>query len=197
MRLLHKPYYNLTLMPLINKKMHLPNPEDLLNKITAQIKAHLKPNCALVGIHSGGVWLMNRILHSLTEQEMQSNSDFKSIVFGTLDAALYRDDYNQRGLKSELKPSQITFNVQDKHIILIDDIFYTGRTTRAAMNELFDYGRPASITLAVLINRGGAQLPITPQIVGAEILLNSNQNLQLTEDAEGKLLLRLEEFSHD
>ena len=83
--------------------------------------------------------------------------------------------------------------MQDKHIILIDDIFYTGRTTRAAMNELFDYGRPASITLAVLINRGGAQLPIYPQIVGAEIRITLNQNLQLTQDTHGKLLLSVDE----
>ena len=179
--------------------MHLPDPEDLLTHITAQIKAQLKPNCALIGIHSGGVWLMHRILQNLAEADNSLSGglnviDSGTLDFGTLDAALYRDDYNQRGLKSESRPSHIPFNVQDKHIILIDDIFYTGRTTRAAMNELFDYGRPASITLAVLINRGGAQLPITPQIVGAEILLTANQNLQLTQDAEGKLLLNIEEF---
>ena len=179
--------------------MHLPNPEDLLSKISAQIKAQLKPNTALVGIHSGGVWLMHRILQSISDANALLNTDLNTnlttVAFGTLDAALYRDDYNQRGLKSESRPSNITFNVQDKHIILIDDIFYTGRTTRAAMNELFDYGRPASITLAVLINRGGAQLPILPQIVGAEILLSPDQNLQLTQDAHGKLLLNLGELT--
>ncbi len=173
--------------------MHLPDPEVLLAKISAEIKAHLKPNSAIVGIHSGGVWLMQRILQTTNV----SNVDSKTIESGTLDAALYRDDYNQRGLKSETKPSNIAFNVQDKHIILIDDIFYTGRTTRAAMNELFDYGRPASITLAVLINRGGAQLPITPQIVGAEIMLTPEQNLQLTQDAQGKLVLSLDEANHE
>jgi pyrimidine operon attenuation protein/uracil phosphoribosyltransferase len=77
-------------------------------------------------------------------------------------------------------------------IILIDDIFYTGRTARAAMNELFDYGRPASIQLAVLINRGGAELPIMPNIIGAEILLNKNQSLQLSQDTKNKLHLTLE-----
>ncbi len=169
--------------------MNLPNPEILLAEITAKIAAQLKingaPNSALVGIHSGGVWLMQRILKTL-------NSD---IPFGTLDAALYRDDYAARGLKTDPKPSDIAFDVTDKHIILIDDIFYTGRTTRAAMNELFDYGRPASITLAVLINRGGAQLPILPNIIGGEILLQANQNLQLTQDTKknsGKLHLALE-----
>ena len=171
--------------------MTLPNPETLLAEITAKIQSQLQPNTALVGIHSGGVWLMQRILKSI-KQDIPSGT----IPFGTLDAALYRDDYAQRGLKSESKPSNIAFDVTDKHLILIDDIFYTGRTTRAAMNELFDYGRPASITLAVLINRGGAELPIAPNIVGAEILLKSNQDLQLTQDADGKLLLSLQKASH-
>ncbi|MGQ0442205.1 MAG: phosphoribosyltransferase family protein, partial [Methylophilaceae bacterium] len=84
------------------------------------------------------------------------------------------------------------FDVQSKHIILIDDIFYTGRTTRAAMNELFDYGRPASVCLAVLINRGGAELPIAPQIVGATFLLSPQQNCQLSQDTYGKLHLAIE-----
>jgi pyrimidine operon attenuation protein / uracil phosphoribosyltransferase len=166
--------------------MNLPNPETLLSQISAAISAKIATNgaenCALVGIHSGGVWLMDRILKSLKI----------NITNGTLDAAMYRDDYNQRGLKAETKPANIAFDVAGKHIILIDDIFYTGRTTRAAMNELFDYGRPASITLAVLINRGGAELPIAPQIVGAEILLKANQNLQLSQDAKGKLIIDLE-----
>ena len=166
--------------------MTLPNPQTLLAKITEEIKAQLQPNTALVGIHSGGVWLMQRILKSLKQD----------LPFGTLDAALYRDDYAQRGLKAEPKPSNIAFDVTDKHLILIDDIFYTGRTTRAAMNELFDYGRPASISLAVLINRGGAELPIAPNIVGAEITLQSNQDLQLTLDASGKLLLSLQKANN-
>ena len=163
--------------------MQLPNPETLLSAITAKIQARLQTDSALVGIHSGGVWMMQRILTSLS----------KSLPYGTLDAALYRDDYAQRGLKSEPKPSNVAFDVQGKHIILIDDIFYTGRTTRAAMNELFDYGRPASVTLAVLINRGGAELPITPQIVGAELQLKSSQSLRLSLDTQGKLSIALEE----
>lgn len=163
--------------------MQLPNPENLLADITAKIAMQIKPKTALVGIHSGGAWLMQRILQTLS----------KDIPFGTLDAALYRDDYAARGLKTDLKPSNIAFDLSDKHIILIDDIFYTGRTTRAAMNELFDYGRPASIQLAVLINRGGAQLPITPNITGAEILLQANQNLQLSQDTKGKLHLEIEQ----
>lgn len=170
--------------------MQLPNPETLLIDITAKIQARLNlvpsiEDCAFVGIHSGGVWLMQRVLDSLK----------LDIPYGTLDAALYRDDYAQRGLKAQSKPSNIGFNVQDKHIILIDDIFYTGRTTRAVMNELFDYGRPASIALAVLINRGGAELPILPDITGANILLNAKQSLALSQDTKGKLHLSLEDDS--
>ncbi|MBC7755137.1 MAG: bifunctional pyr operon transcriptional regulator/uracil phosphoribosyltransferase PyrR [Bdellovibrio sp.] len=170
--------------------MTLPNPETLLADISAQIKMQIESlgaaNCALVGIHSGGVWLMDSLLKSLKSEIGLA------IESGTLDAAMYRDDYNQRGLKAEPKPANISFDITDKHIILIDDIFYTGRTTRAAMNELFDYGRPASITLAVLINRGGAELPIAPNICGANVALTANQSLQLSIDTKNKLHLTLE-----
>lgn len=162
--------------------MTLPDPELLLQNIIAQIQPRIQTNTALVGIHSGGVWMLERIRASLGTE----------IPFGKLDAAMYRDDYAKRGLKSKNQPSWIPFDVNDKHIILIDDIFYTGRTTRAAMNELFDYGRPASITLAVLINRGGAQLPIAPQITGADIPLQPNQAFQLSQDTHGKFHLSLE-----
>jgi pyrimidine operon attenuation protein/uracil phosphoribosyltransferase len=162
--------------------MQLPNPENLLNDVITAIKSQLQSNSAIVGIHSGGVWIMERVLDKLD----------KAIPFGTLDAAFYRDDFAQRGLKSKPQPANIPFDVKDKHIILIDDIFYTGRTTRAAINELFDYGRPASITLAVLINRGGAELPINPQIVGASIPLLPNQRFQLSQTTQGKLNLTLE-----
>ena len=114
-----------------------------------------------------------------------------AVEHGSLDIAFYRDDFAHRGLRAENKPSHISFDVEDKQIILIDDIFYTGRTTRAAMNELFDYGRPASISLAVLINRGGRELPITPQFVGAELPLQAHQNLQLSRDEHGKFALAL------
>jgi pyrimidine operon attenuation protein / uracil phosphoribosyltransferase len=165
--------------------MKLPNPETLVTELTEKIKAIITPNTALIGIHSGGVWILERILSSLETE----------VEFGKLDAAMYRDDYAQRGLKSKSQPSWIPFDINNKDIILIDDIFYTGRTTRAAMNELFDFGRPASITLATLINRGGAQLPIQPQIVGANIPLNSKQSFQLSQDTMGKFHLSLEENS--
>jgi pyrimidine operon attenuation protein/uracil phosphoribosyltransferase len=162
--------------------MQLPNPETLLSDISKKITALIKPDTAMIGIHSGGVWLMERILANL-EQE---------VPHGTLDAAFYRDDFAQRGLKNQSQAANITFDVQGKHIILIDDIFYTGRTARAAINELFDFGRPASVSLAVLINRGGAELPIQPNIVGANLALRSNQRLQLWQTTQGILNLALE-----
>ena len=164
----------------------LPTAEKLFEKVAAEIIAaatSCSGETALVGIHSGGVWMMQRILPMLKSR----------VDFGKLDAAMYRDDFAQRGLKSNNQPTWIPFDVQGKHIILIDDIFYTGRTTRAAMNEIFDYGRPASITLAVLVNRGGAQLPISPQIVGAYIALAANQSLQLSQDTAGKFHMQLEQ----
>lgn len=167
--------------------IQLPNAEDLLNILAQKLQPLLQRNTALVGIQSGGVWLMQRLL-VLLESSIAANA----IEHGTLDVSFYRDDYAQRGLKPENRPSQIPFDVENKHIILIDDVFYTGRTTRAAMNELFDYGRPASITLAALVNRGGRELPIAPQIVAADIALDAAQNLQLIQHADGTLNLELQ-----
>jgi len=119
----------------------LPDAEDLLKVLAQKLEPLLQSNTALVGIHSGGVWLMQRLL-TLLENSISTHE----IEHGTLDVSFYRDDYAQRGLKVENRPSQIPFDVENKHIILIDDVFYTGRTTRAAMNELFDYGRlPVSV----------------------------------------------------
>lgn len=168
----------------------LPNAEFLLNQLANHITPLLQHNTALVGIHSGGVWLLQRLLKMLAQPIAQFN-----IEHGALDVSFYRDDYTQRGLKTETRPSQIPFDVENKHIILIDDVFYTGRTTRAAMNELFDYGRPASISLVALINRGGRELPIAPQYVAANISLQAHENLQLQQDPDGLLSLILIETS--
>jgi len=173
-----------------SRKITLPDAEVLLQTLAEKLKPLLQPNTALVGIQSGGVWLMQRLL-TMLDSTIAANH----IEHGTLDVSFYRDDYAQRGLKIETRPSQITFDVEGKHIILIDDVFYTGRTTRAAMNELFDYGRPASISLVALINRGGRELPITPQITAADITLHSNQNLQLIQNADGILSLELQTSS--
>lgn len=165
--------------------MTLPDPEQLLDHLYAQIKARVQPDTALVGIYTGGVWLMEKILLRL-QSELGHAVDH-----GKLDAAMYRDDYAQRGLKTKSLPALIPFDVNGKHIILIDDIFYTGRTTRAVMNELFDYGRPASIALAVLINRGGAQLPIRPDMVGADLPLPPHQSFEITINTQRSLHLSI------
>jgi pyrimidine operon attenuation protein/uracil phosphoribosyltransferase len=165
--------------------MTLPDAEALLNILADKLKPLITADTALVGIHSGGAWLTERLLPLLGENLAHAH--------GMLDVSFYRDDFSQRGLHAENKPSQIPFDVQDRHIILIDDVFYTGRTIRAAMNELFDYGRPASITLAVLVNRGGRELPIAPQITAAEIPLTQEQNLQLLRHDDGRFYLQLEE----
>ncbi len=170
-----------------SKNISLPDAEDLLQTLAVQLEPLLQANTALVGIQSGGVWLMHRLM-TLLASPITKNS----IEHGTLDVSFYRDDYAQRGLKPENRPSQISFDVEGKHIILIDDVFYTGRTTRAAMNELFDYGRPASITLAALVNRGGRELPIAPQITGANIALETKQTLQLLQNSAGRLSLEIQ-----
>lgn len=167
--------------------MTLPDPEQLLEHLYAQIKPRIQENTALVGIYTGGVWLMERLLKRL---QTELGHD---ILFGKLDAAMYRDDYAQRGLKTSAHPAYIPFDINGKHIILIDDIFYTGRTTRAVMNELFDYGRPASVQLAALINRGGAQLPIRPDMVGADLPLQAHQSFELAMNTLGRLSLSISE----
>jgi pyrimidine operon attenuation protein/uracil phosphoribosyltransferase len=172
---------------MMTAKDNLPNAEDLLKTLAEKVQPLLQANTALVGIQSGGVWLMQRLL-VLLEKDITMHA----VENGILDVSFYRDDYEKRGLKAENRPSLIPFDVENKHIILIDDVFYTGRTTRAAMNELFDYGRPASITLVALINRGGRELPITPQITGADISLSAAQNLQLTQNTDGSLQLALQ-----
>lgn len=167
--------------------MTLPDPEHLLEQLYRQLASSITEDTALVGIYTGGVWLMEK-LQARLQQALG-----RDILAGKLDAAMYRDDYAQRGLKSKSLPASIPFDVNGKHIILIDDIFYTGRTTRAVMNELFDHGRPASIRLAVLINRGGAQLPIRPDMVGAELAVAAHQSLELSINTQGRLHLSMTE----
>lgn len=126
----------------------------------------------MVGIHSAGVLIAKR-LHQLLEIKEP---------LGELNSSFYRDDFSRIGLHPQTKPSQLPFNLENKHIILVDDVLYTGRTIRAAMNELFDYGRPASITLVVLIDRGDRELPIEAQVVGFKEKMSSDGYYQVTEE---------------
>ena len=147
---------------------------DLLNKLEAEIK-HLiierkLTNPLMIGIRTGGVWIAEQMHQRLAITE----------PLGLLDISFYRDDFSQIGVHPNVKPSQLPTNIEGRDIILIDDVFYTGRTIRAALNEIFDYGRPNQVVLAVLIERDGRQIPISPDCVGARITLTPGQRIKLT-----------------
>lgn len=161
--------------------MQLPDAEQLLQTLADRIRPLINESTALVGIHSGGAWLAEKLQAMLGED----------IPLGTLDISFYRDDFSRIGLHPQIKPSNIPFDVEGCHVILIDDVLYTGRTARAAMNELFDYGRPAKITLAALVDRGGRELPIHAEIVGATMQIDPKQNLELARDDAGNFQLKL------
>ena len=128
-----------------------------------------RSNPAMVGIHTGGVWVA-RQLH----QRMGIHDPL-----GSLDISFYRDDFTRVGMNPVVQPSQLPFSIDDRHIILVDDVLHTGRTIRAALNELFDYGRPASIMLATLIERDGRELPIQANVVGHHVELNRHEHIKL------------------
>lgn len=163
--------------------MLLPDAELLARELAQRLKPYLTDRSALVGIHTGGAWLAEKI-HPLLDRGMP---------MGTLDVSFYRDDYGRAGLHADVEPSDIPFDVEGRHIILLDDVLYTGRSVRAAMNELFDYGRPASIMLAVLVDRGGRELPIAAEVAGVTLPLAPHQNLQLDRDANGLFSFSLRE----
>lgn len=124
----------------------------------------------LVGIHTGGVWIAERLRQQLGI----------AAPLGQLDVSFYRDDFNRIGVHRRVQPSELPFDVDGRHLVLVDDVLNTGRTIRAALNELFDYGRPASVLLAVLVDRGGRELPIEAHVVGARLKVSMDQEVQLT-----------------
>ena len=128
----------------------------------------------LVGIHSGGVWVAKALTKLLGD-------DFFDGQLGTLNIAYYRDDFTRIGMHPQVTPSDLPFSVDDRDLVLIDDVLHSGRTIRAGLNEIFDYGRPASVTLAVLIERSGRELPIQADIVGQSLTLDSDQHIKLTK----------------
>jgi pyrimidine operon attenuation protein / uracil phosphoribosyltransferase len=162
--------------------MKLPDAEGLCDRLVAELKPRVGPKTAMVGLYTGGAWLAER-LHPMLG--MQS-------PLGLMDIAFYRDDYAARGLKHDPKRTKIPFDVNGAELLLVDDVLYSGRTVRAAMNELFDYGRPASIALIVLADRGGRQLPICAQHVGARVEVPAGMRLRLNREEDGKLLFALE-----
>lgn len=127
-------------------------------------------NPLMIGIHTGGAWVAERLHSRLGLHE----------PLGLLDISFYRDDFSEIGMHPRVKPSRLPFNVEGRDILLIDDVLYTGRTIRAALNEIFDYGRPNRVLLAVLIERNGRQIPIQADCIGAKITLRPGQCIKLT-----------------
>lgn len=164
------------------------NPTELdAEKLYAQLEAQVLSgllgagDVAVVGIYSGGAWLADRLARRLGSTDI-----------GYVDVSFYRDDVAERGLSAEVKPSQIPFDVEGATILLVDDVLYTGRTTRAAINTLFDYGRPAKIMLAALVDRGDRELPIAADFIAHTVSLSKQQHLVLRKDDEGRLRLTVD-----
>ena len=156
----------------------LPDPETLVGELAAQMRGKLAADAALVGIYTGGVWVAERLHRALR----------LAPALGTLAVTLHRDDFNRIGLHREARRSLIPFPVDGREIVLVDDVLYTGRTVRAALGELFDFGRPRAVRLAVLADRGGRELPIAADFVGAQVQVGAQEELVLSNDA-GKLRL--------
>ena len=168
----------------------IPDPEQAYENLLSQLSADLTPGVGpapgrvmLVGIHTGGAWVARRLVTDLARQ-LKSEPEL-----GFLSSAFHRDDYAKRGLPGEMKSTQLPLSIDDARIILIDDILFTGRTVRAALNDLFDYGRPDSVELGVLIDRGGRQLPVQPDFCGAVHQLQANENFSLTQGQSGQFSL--------
>ncbi len=144
----------------------------LIGNITAELKARIEAGSEepiMIGIHTGGLWVAER-LHKMLGLKQ---------ALGALNISFYRDDFSRMGMHPQVSPSKLPFSVDDKHIILVDDVLYTGRTIRAALNEIFDYGRPASVILVALVERSGRELPIEASIVGKHISLGSHEHIKL------------------
>lgn len=155
-----------------------PDAEALYHALRDQAQALMPPNdrahWSVAGIHSGGAWIAERLA-----------ADLKLGEHGVINVAFHRDDYAKKGLHSKARPTTLPFAVQDRNILLIDDVLATGRTIRAAVNELFDYGRPARVALAVLADRGGRELPFAADYAATSIELPEGKTLVLSRQGEG------------
>ena len=164
--------------------MILPSPADLLPAMARELKAHLARHditaSRFIGIRTGGVWVAQALLAELGRKE----------ELGTLDVSFYRDDFTRSGLHPQVRPSELPFEIDGQHLVLIDDVLMSGRTIRAALNELFDYGRPASVTLVCLLDLDARELPIRPDVVGTTLFLPAGQRVKLTGPAPLNLELR-------
>ncbi|HEX6734108.1 MAG TPA: bifunctional pyr operon transcriptional regulator/uracil phosphoribosyltransferase PyrR [Azonexus sp.] len=160
----------------------LPDAEAQCRHLAELLRPQLHRRPALVGIYSGGAWIANRLRELLGLDE----------EIGLIDVSFYRDDFAAKGLHPQVKPTVIPFDVEGRHVVLVDDVLYTGRTTRAAINELFDYGRPASVELVVLADRGGRELPVAATACVWDVALAADESLVLDKNDDGCLVWRLE-----
>jgi len=158
--------------------MSLPDPEGLVRSMAEQMRGKVAPDAALIGIYTGGAWIAERLHRALG----------LSAPLGFLAVTLHRDDFGRIGLHRESRRSQIPFPVDGREVILVDDVLHTGRTIRAALNELFDFGRPRAVRLAVLASRDGRDLPICPDFLGARIEVAADEDLVLSNE-NGRLRL--------
>ena len=163
--------------------MHIPDAESLCDALRRQIEPAISPAAVMIGVHTGGAWIAAKLHKSLG----------LTTPLGMLDISFYRDDFARVGLNPEVKKSAIPFDIEDADIVLVDDVLYAGRTVRAAMNELFDYGRPKRIDLAVLVDRGGRELPVAARFTGQTLDLPAHQSLNLAQDQDGRLQFKLVE----
>lgn len=143
--------------------------DNMAKELDALLTGNKRSDIAMIGIQTGGVWVARELI-----ERMGINTPL-----GELNIAFYRDDFSQIGLHPRVSPSSLPFDVENRHIILVDDVLHTGRTIRAALNEIFDFGRPASVTLVVLIERSGQELPIRADIFGKRISLKSDEHVKL------------------
>jgi pyrimidine operon attenuation protein/uracil phosphoribosyltransferase len=164
----------------------IPDAQALLQRLLDLLRPAVRPETVMIGVHTGGAWIAEQLHAALG----------LATPLGFLDISFYRDDFARVGLNPQVKKSTIPLDIEDASIILVDDVLYTGRTVRAALNELFDYGRPRRIELAVLADRDGRELPVAAQFVGTHVSLAENQSLNLTRDAAGRLHFALVEKSH-
>jgi pyrimidine operon attenuation protein / uracil phosphoribosyltransferase len=158
--------------------------EALYADLLAGVRGLLQPDVALVGIWSGGAWLAERLHRDLQLAGAP----------GVITSALHRDDFGSRGLTASADHTKLPFEVEGRPIVLIDDVLYTGRTIRAVINELYDFGRPASVQLAVLVDRGGRELPISAAVSAARIALPRGQRLSLARDDAGRFSFDITEL---
>ncbi|MEG2279975.1 MAG: bifunctional pyr operon transcriptional regulator/uracil phosphoribosyltransferase PyrR [Comamonas sp.] len=156
--------------------------EALYRELLRGVRSLMGPNTQLVGIASGGVWLAERLHKDLG---LPGSA-------GVLSSALHRDDFAQRGMSQSVQ-TQIDFDVNDADILVMDDVLYTGRTVRAILNELYDYGRPACVRLAVLVDRGGRELPVAAEFAAARVALPASQSLALARSDDGTFHFEVKE----